>query len=207
MIEIKNMNGGVIHTVDADTLVGANLSGANLKGANLEGANLKGAYLKGAYLEGANLRDANLKGADFTHAGLSGANLKYADLQDATLKYAYLQDATFRGANLMGTNIEDVYPEYPVKSVINDSSIEKNEVDDITTKTPYKNLIWDISRFDYRGYNDKGQILAKMYKSTENNHYSVDIWDFNRTNFINIGCFINEGSAYSAVENYTLDEN
>ena len=73
-IEIKHRNtGAVLHTVDADTLRGADLSGASLRGAiltwadlsraNLRGANLGGANLGGAYLDGANLRGANLRGA------------------------------------------------------------------------------------------------------------------------------------------------
>ena len=32
MIEIKNLDGDVIYTVNADTLVGANLSGATTEG-------------------------------------------------------------------------------------------------------------------------------------------------------------------------------
>jgi uncharacterized protein YjbI with pentapeptide repeats len=56
MIEIKHkITGEVLHTVDADDLVGANLKGANLEGANLEGANLKWADLVGANLKGAKI--------------------------------------------------------------------------------------------------------------------------------------------------------
>ena len=35
MIEIKNLHGNVIHTVDADTLFGADLRGVDLQQANL----------------------------------------------------------------------------------------------------------------------------------------------------------------------------
>jgi hypothetical protein len=45
MIEIKNKDGAVLRTVNADTLRGANLSEANLRGADLRGANLRGADL------------------------------------------------------------------------------------------------------------------------------------------------------------------
>ncbi len=43
MIQIKNKQGEVIHTVEAKTLVGANLCDADLCGANLSGANVSGA--------------------------------------------------------------------------------------------------------------------------------------------------------------------
>ncbi len=61
MIEIRNIKGEVLKTLeDADlegaNLIGANLSGADLEGANLRGANLRGANLRGAYLSGADLR-------------------------------------------------------------------------------------------------------------------------------------------------------
>ena len=50
MIEIKSIGGAVLHTVDADSLVGANLRGAGLRGADLRGADLRGAGLRGATL-------------------------------------------------------------------------------------------------------------------------------------------------------------
>jgi hypothetical protein len=55
MIEIKNQQGVVLLTVDADSLQGANLQGANLEGANLQRANLQRANLRSA-----NLADAKL---------------------------------------------------------------------------------------------------------------------------------------------------
>ena len=64
MIEIKNRwTGKVIRTVDAGTLIRANLYGAALAGA----------YLTGADLTRANLTGANLAGADLSGADLSGA--------------------------------------------------------------------------------------------------------------------------------------
>ena len=50
MIEIKNLSGKVICTVNSNSLVGANLEGAYLRRANLRGANLRGANLRGANL-------------------------------------------------------------------------------------------------------------------------------------------------------------
>jgi hypothetical protein len=55
MIKIKNRKGTVIKTVDADTLIGANLGGADLRDAVLSGAVLSGANLRGADLSGADL--------------------------------------------------------------------------------------------------------------------------------------------------------
>ena len=50
MIEIKNKDGAVLRTVDADTLSRANLRGANLFGADLRGADLRWADLRWADL-------------------------------------------------------------------------------------------------------------------------------------------------------------
>jgi uncharacterized protein YjbI with pentapeptide repeats len=47
MIDIRHKDGYVLHTVDADTLVGADLGGVDLSGANLCGKDLKEAYLVG----------------------------------------------------------------------------------------------------------------------------------------------------------------
>ena len=50
MTEIKNKDGAVLRTVDADTLRRADLSGADLRWANLRGADLSRANLLGANL-------------------------------------------------------------------------------------------------------------------------------------------------------------
>ena len=95
-IEIKHRDTGVVlHTVNAETLRGANLGGAYLTGANLGGADLYGANLGGAdlyganliraYLYGANLNGANLRGANLSEANLNGANLYGANLRGATM--------------------------------------------------------------------------------------------------------------------------
>jgi uncharacterized protein YjbI with pentapeptide repeats len=85
-IEIKHrFTGAILHTVEADTLSGANLSGADLSGANLYGADLSGANLSRADLGGANLSGADLRGANLYGADLSGANLSRADLGGATI--------------------------------------------------------------------------------------------------------------------------
>ncbi len=79
MITIKHkVTGAVLHSVNANTLRGADLSGANLRRANLSEAYLSEAYLSGANLRGANLRGANLSGANLRGANLSGADLRWA---------------------------------------------------------------------------------------------------------------------------------
>ena len=65
MLQIKDKDGAVLRTVDADTLRWADLSGANLFGADLRGADLRGADLRGADLSGANLRGANLRARQY----------------------------------------------------------------------------------------------------------------------------------------------
>ena len=104
MIEIKNKEGVVLLTVDADTLHGANLHGANLYAANLRGADLVGADLVGA-----DLRWANLRGADLRGAKLCGANLYWAYLNGADLHGADLHGANLHGAKLCGANLHGAY--------------------------------------------------------------------------------------------------
>lgn len=86
-IEIKNKFGKVLFTVDADTLVGANLY-ANLKGANLYDANLKGANLVDAFLEDVNLSGANLKDVNFGYdADIEGAGHLFGIKIDKKTKF------------------------------------------------------------------------------------------------------------------------
>ncbi len=89
MIKIRHkITGDVLHTVDADTLAGANLSGADLSGANLRGANLRGADLRGANLRGADLRGADLSGSNLDFSvwplwcGSFGARLDISQVRD-----------------------------------------------------------------------------------------------------------------------------
>ena len=80
MIEIKNIDGEVIHTVDADTWVGIKLIDANLYRADLSDSNLRKADLRHADLRHANLRGANLIGANLSCSNLHESNLESADL-------------------------------------------------------------------------------------------------------------------------------
>ena len=102
-IEIRRRDTGVVlHTVNADTLRGANLSGADLRGANLRGANLSGADLRGANLRGANLDGADLSGANLTRAYLNGAYLTGANLTGATIDTDKLDRLLARATRLDG---------------------------------------------------------------------------------------------------------
>ena len=116
MVEIKHrFTDDVLHTVPADSLVGANLAGASLLVANFAGldlhrANLQGAGLavadfSGANLSGCNLRDADLTGAVLIGANLSGADLRGATLTSADLGHSGLEDSNLTGVTLNGTNL------------------------------------------------------------------------------------------------------
>ena len=112
-IEIRHRDtGAVLHTVNADTLRGADLSRTDLTGADLTEADLRGAYLTktdltGAYLDGADLRGAYLSGANLSEAYLDGADLSGANLRGANLRGANLYGAELRGANLYGANLNE----------------------------------------------------------------------------------------------------
>jgi hypothetical protein len=74
--EIRNLySGEVLRTVEADSLVRADLYGADLRGADLRGADLRSADLRSADLRSADLRSADLRSADLRSADLYGANL------------------------------------------------------------------------------------------------------------------------------------
>ncbi|MBX3629341.1 MAG: pentapeptide repeat-containing protein [Nitrosomonas sp.] len=117
IMDIKNIRGETLLTIDSDTLEGADLSGADLSGADLSDTNLSDADLSGANLSGANLSGAGLIGADLSDADLSGANLSDADLRraklsGADLSGANLSDADLRraklsGAGLIGADLSD----------------------------------------------------------------------------------------------------
>jgi|SRR5579871_3143664 len=106
MIEIKHKETEkVLHTVEADTLRGADLIGAELNNANLHYANLSRADLEGANLQRADLYRADLSnsylmGAELDFAHLNEANLHSADLRGADLREAILNDVGLRRANL-----------------------------------------------------------------------------------------------------------
>src|SRR5690349_16408832 len=82
MIEIKHRtNGKVLLTVDAETLVGADLSGASLRNADLMKMDLGNADLRGADLRGADLRYADMRGSDLRGTNLRGARFHRTSLR------------------------------------------------------------------------------------------------------------------------------
>lgn len=87
----------VLHSLHAESLIGADLSGIDLTNANLVALDLQGVKLRNTLLAHADLRLANLRGADFTGADLSHANLQDADLTGACLDGARLSLANFTG--------------------------------------------------------------------------------------------------------------
>ena len=102
-IEIRHCDTGVVlHTVNAETLRGADLTDADLRGAYLIGANLSEAYLDGADLRGAYLTGANLRGAYLDEAELRGAYLTGADLTEATMGEDKLSHLLARATRLDG---------------------------------------------------------------------------------------------------------
>ena len=116
-MEIKSLDGRVLHTVGADSLRDADLCEANLRRADLRDADLRWAGLRDADLRRADLRDADLRwaglrGADLRRANLyvadlCGADLCGANLCGANLRDADLGDANLRRANLYGANLRD----------------------------------------------------------------------------------------------------
>jgi uncharacterized protein YjbI with pentapeptide repeats len=96
MIDINHRaSGRPVLSIDADTLVKANLAGqylihADLRGANLNSALMPFANLSGADLRSANLTDANLRGANLTEVDLSGADLSGVNLTGATMSLTIL---------------------------------------------------------------------------------------------------------------------
>jgi uncharacterized protein YjbI with pentapeptide repeats len=61
--------GALLHTVEAETLEGTNLSRCKLRGADLRGANLRGARLWRTDLREANLERPCQRPTDMTHSG------------------------------------------------------------------------------------------------------------------------------------------
>jgi uncharacterized protein YjbI with pentapeptide repeats len=133
MIEIKHrLTGAVLHTVEAKSLIGADLSNAtlsyaDLSGANLGGANLGSANLDRAAMSGANLGGAKLNGALMRGAYLYRANLHGADLYGANLYGANLYGVDLHGADLSGVGLHgiDLSKTYLYGAVINADKLKR----------------------------------------------------------------------------------
>jgi hypothetical protein len=130
-VEIKNrFTNQVIKTIDAETLVCANLRGADLWWADLRGADLDSADLHGANLRGADLRRADLYGANLRRADLRGAELHGASLINADLCGADLYGANLRGANLREANLDGTLMNWKSHALIAEL-LRRAAVDDI----------------------------------------------------------------------------
>lgn len=112
------IGGGLITTVQTDTLVGADLSHCNLDWAYLPGADLRAANFSRSSLCGANLRNSDLTGVDLQSAilacaNLSQARLQGARLQGADLRFAHLEEAALKYARYDETPLwpEDFDPQ------------------------------------------------------------------------------------------------
>lgn len=101
-MEIKNRQGEVIHTIEAETAQGYAFHKLNLEGADFSGQDLS---LTGFYM-------CQLKGANFSGAKLYKADFHVADLTDADLTHANLKRATLLGTQLMGARLTDAQLEW-----------------------------------------------------------------------------------------------
>ena len=111
----KRMNpagGRVILTVEAATLVGADLSGRRLDWAFLPSADLRRVNFSLSDLSGANLSRANLCGANFERACLMASTLEGVNLSDAYLGCAILAGARLQGADLRFAIFQDTKLRY-----------------------------------------------------------------------------------------------
>jgi hypothetical protein len=108
MIEICHVyTCAVMHIVDRNSLVGADLHRVFWREANLHGMDLSKADLRNADLEGAALDGTNLQGAKLQGASLQGARLQAASLQGVNFQWASLDQVGMHGVNLEGAILED----------------------------------------------------------------------------------------------------
>jgi len=87
-VEIRNLDGQLIITYHANTLVDANLKNKNLTRADF--------------------RNMDLSKINLEYAHCRGANFSGALLRDAYMPYAQCMEAIFHGTNFEGANIERV---------------------------------------------------------------------------------------------------
>lgn len=202
MVEIKNLFGDVIKTVDAESLRDANLRCADLRGADLRDADLRGA----------DLSDANL-----WNAVLCGAKLDNVNLCSAILRDADLCNADLRGAKLDNVKYNECTAFFALQCPEECSFIAFKKVDDVaivkllipedakrssaTTRKcrASKAKVLDIYRIDDKS-NKLESIINTNYSTTE---YTVgkmvypDSWDEDRWNECSHGIhfFITEQEA------------
>ncbi len=104
MIGIRHREtGALLLEIDADSLVGVQLSGEVVRGADLRGVDLRGVQLRRATLIDTDLRGANLVTARFNGADLTDVQLGGADLRGAHFTEAKVRGGDFHRADLSGT--------------------------------------------------------------------------------------------------------
>lgn len=89
MIEIRNIHGQLLHSIDAESLSSVYLDGLDLTAADFRGFDLSDSYigfcnLTGADFRGADLSRARLECDDVAGADFSGADLSGADIDSTT---------------------------------------------------------------------------------------------------------------------------
>ena len=90
----------ILLSIDAETLVGADLEDAELSHADLVAENLQDANLEGAELWCADLQYTDLRSAELQYADLEKADLRDADLRGANLEHATLRKAKLSNAKI-----------------------------------------------------------------------------------------------------------
>ena len=103
MIEIKDFDGNVLLTVDADTLRGHDFSNAELQGAVFVGQDLTGCNFENAFLSGADFSGCNLTNVNFTDAWLRDVDFEDATGTDtADYTFAELEGCSFERSGIRG---------------------------------------------------------------------------------------------------------
>ena len=110
MIEIKSTKTGkVIHTVDADTLVGADLSNLRLGSADFRGLDLSGANFENSELFSCDFSDGVLTGADLGHAYIDMCRFIGTKSAHVSFDHSAIMHTTFRRANLERASLISAY--------------------------------------------------------------------------------------------------
>jgi uncharacterized protein YjbI with pentapeptide repeats len=106
LIQIKNLNGQIIATVDAESVPAAMeilaLRGTSVANADLRSMNLSGRRLQGLQCPGADFSNANLDATRFAEAHLVNAKFRNVSMVGTHFGRASLGGATFEGVDPRG---------------------------------------------------------------------------------------------------------
>ena len=180
MIEIKQKNSGkVIVTIDADTLMNADLREMDLREADFSGMDLRGVHLDYSDLTGADLSHANLQ-----RASLCGAHLDDADLQRITLTHARV------GSNKRST-----------AAVLDGCNISGGDLSDSDLRhVSMRGADLSNTRLDRVDMSDMDATLADLSGSIANNSIMIHAWmpGANLSNAVYKDCHINAANLFAA---------